>query len=107
VAYSSALDRRLVFAAGALMIALAAVALMWRPRVLAFAIAAGTVGLNMGVVNYRDISGRLHEYAAYPDASVGVGRYFVIAGAALALLLGLVTAAPRSVSRLVRPLDRQ
>lgn len=107
VAYSSALDRRLAFAAGASMIALAVVALLWRPRVLALAIAAGAIGLNMGIVGYRDISGRLHEYAAYPDASVGVGLYFVIVGAALALLLGLATAAPRSWSRFVRPFERR
>lgn len=85
------------------MIALAAAALTWRPRVLALAIAAGAIGLNMGVVNYHDISDRLHEYSAYPDASVGVGVYLVIAGGALSLLLGLVAAAPRSWSRLVRP----
>ena len=93
VAYSSGLDRALAFAAGALMIVLAAIALTWRPRVLGFAIASGVLGLNMGVVNFRDINDNLHEYADYPNASVGVGIYLVLVGGALALLVGVVTAA--------------
>jgi hypothetical protein len=95
VAYSSGLDRGLAFAAGALMIVLAAAALKWRRRVLAFATVAGVLGLNMGVVNFLDINDQLHEYASYPDATVGVGIYLVLLGGALALFLGIITLIPR------------
>ncbi len=91
VSYSSDFDRAAVFTAGALMIVLAAGALWWRPRLLAFALAPAVLGLNMAVVNFTDIDGRLYEYAHYPDASVGIGIYLVLVGATVALFLGAIT----------------
>lgn len=61
------------------------------------AIPAGAVGLNMGVVNYHDISSKRYEYDCYPHATVGTGLYLVVAGGALGLLVGLVSLVPRSL----------
>lgn len=95
VDYSSRLDRGLALGAGCLAIASAALALVWRPRVLVLAIASGALGLNMAIVNIDDISGHEFEYAAYPDAAVGAGLYLVLAGGALALAVGLSALLPR------------
>jgi hypothetical protein len=88
VEYSSGLDRGLAAAAGALAVIAAALALAWRRRALALAIPAGGLGLNVAIVNMRDIAGHQYEYAVYPEASVGVGLYAVLVGASLALVVG-------------------
>jgi hypothetical protein len=92
VTYSSRVDRGLALAAGAAVIVLALACFLWRPGVLALAIAPGALGLNMGIVNYRDIDANAYEYAAYPAASVGIGIYLVLVGAGLALIVGIVAA---------------
>jgi len=95
VGYSSRLDRGLTLAAGCLAISAAVLAAVWRPRMLVLAIASGVLGLNMAIVNIKDISGHDFEYADYPAASVGVGLYVVLAGGALALAVGLTALLPR------------
>jgi hypothetical protein len=95
VEYSSRLDRGLAFVAACLAIAAATLAVVWRPRLLVLAIAAGALGLNMAIVNIKDIRGHDFEYADYPDASVGVGLYLVLSGGALALAVGLAALLPR------------
>lgn len=90
VSYSSHLDRGLALAAGCLTLAAAALAALWRPRRLGLAIVSGVLGLNMAIVNMTDISAHHYEYARYPDATVGVGLYLVLAGGALALAAGVV-----------------
>jgi Na+-transporting NADH:ubiquinone oxidoreductase subunit NqrE len=94
VDYSSRLDRALAVAAGGLAIATATLAVVWRRRVLVLAIGSGLLGLNMAIVNIRDISRHDFEYADYPEASVGVGLYMVLAGGALALAVGLTALLP-------------
>jgi len=94
VEYSSGLDRGLALAAGALAIVAAGLAVAWRRRALALAVVAGGLGLNMAVVNIRDIAGHEYEYAAYPEASVGVGLYVVLAGSALSLAGGVASLLP-------------
>jgi len=95
VDYSSRLDRGLALGAGCLAIVAATLALVWRPRLLVLAIASGVLGLNLAIVNIKDISGHDFEYAEYPNASVGVGLYAVLAGGALALAVGLTAVLPR------------
>jgi hypothetical protein len=90
VDYSSHLDRTLAAVAGAVVIVLAAAALAWRRVVLALCILPGALGLNMGIVNVLDIERHRHEYAAYPDAAVGVGLYLVLVGGSGAVLVGLL-----------------
>jgi peptidoglycan/LPS O-acetylase OafA/YrhL len=92
VEYSSQLDRWLSFAAGTLALAVA-VAARYQPRWLAVTLVAGALGLNMAVVNIRDISGHEYEYARYPEAAVGLGLYAVLVGALLTLATGLVSLA--------------
>jgi len=58
------------------------------------AIGSGALGLNMAIVNINDISSHEFEYEEYPDAAVGVGLYLVLAGAALALAVGLAALLP-------------
>ncbi|HEU0247329.1 MAG TPA: hypothetical protein VFR38_09630 [Gaiellaceae bacterium] len=57
VDYSSRLDRGLALGAGRLAIAAATLAVVWRPRMLVLAIVSGVLGLNMAIVNIKDISG--------------------------------------------------
>lgn len=94
VAYSSTLDRRIVAACGVALVLLSAAALVWRRRLLAFALAPAVVSLNMGVVNYRDIDGHEFEFERYPEATVGVGVYLVLVGAVLALAVGGASVLP-------------
>jgi hypothetical protein len=93
VEYSSHVDRWLAFGAGAIAAAVAAVALR-EPRALLAALAAAALGLNMAIVNIRDISGHEYEYARYPQASVGLGLYLVLAGSVLALAAGIASLWP-------------
>lgn len=95
VEYSSRLDRALAFSAGMFLTALAAVAFAWRPRILALAVAPGVLGLNMAIVNIKDIAAHDFEYAAYPEATVGIGLYIVVVGGALALVVGLAALVAR------------
>jgi hypothetical protein len=88
VEYSSQLDRRLAFAAGVIAVAAAGAGLYER-RALVASLVAGALGLNMAIVNIRDIVGHGYEYARYPEAAVGLGLYAVLAGAVLALATGL------------------
>jgi len=107
VAYSSTVDRRLVFAAGVATVALGVAAFLWRQRVLVLALVPAVVGLNMGVVNFRDIDGKLYEFAGQQEASVGVGIYLVFVGGVLALAVGICSALLRQwLGRMEsRPLD--
>jgi peptidoglycan/LPS O-acetylase OafA/YrhL len=88
VEYSSQLDRWLAFAAGVLAAA-AGVAALREPRLLVSCLAAGVLGLNMAIVNIRDIAGHEYEYAAYPEASVGIGLHALLVGSLLALAAGV------------------
>jgi hypothetical protein len=94
VEYSSGLDRGLALAAGAVAAVAAGLGLKWRRRALALAFPAGILGLNMAIVNIRDIAGHDYEYVRYPEASVGVGLYAVLVGAGLALVAGVASLLP-------------
>jgi uncharacterized membrane protein YidH (DUF202 family) len=89
VPYSSTIDRGLAMAAGLLAVLVALVALWRWTSVMWLGLVAAALGLNMGIVNYIDISTHSYEYTAYPNARVGVGIYLVVAGALL-IMLGTV-----------------
>jgi hypothetical protein len=82
VPYSSSVDRRLAIAAGLLAI-LVSVGALWQPWVMWLGFVAAALGLNMGIVNYVDISAHAYEFSKYPNARVGVGIYLIIAGGVL------------------------
>jgi uncharacterized membrane protein YidH (DUF202 family) len=67
-----------------------AVVALWRwAWVMWLGLVAAPLGLNMGIVNYVDVSTLSYKYTAYPNARVGVGIYLVLVGA---LLIALGTA---------------
>jgi hypothetical protein len=99
VEYSSALDRGLALAAGAVVILSAALAVVWRRELLGLAVVGGALGLNMAIVNIRDIDGHRYEYVTYPEASVGIGLYAVLVGAVVSVLVAVASFAPLSRRR--------
>jgi hypothetical protein len=94
VSYSSQLDRGLAVAAGVLLLIVAALGFAWHRRILIASLAPAALALNMGIVNYNDITNGLYEYAAYPDAEVGVGLYLVIVGSVVAIAAGMLALVP-------------
>lgn len=91
VGYVPPHDRELAAGAGAVAGAIGLVALRL-PRLVVLAVLPALVGLNMGVVNFRDVSEHRYEFAAYPSADVGIGLYLVLAGASLLLATAIAGA---------------
>ena len=101
VGYAPPWDRELAATAG-IIGAGAGIAARRRPGAAFVAVPATLVGLVIGFVNYRDVADHRYEFAAYPEARVGVGLYLVLAGSWTALVATLIVATPWIRSRALR-----
>lgn len=94
VSYSSRLDRKIALAAGIAALLLAGVGFRTRRWPFIGGAIPGLLALDMAVVNIHDVAGHGYEYAAFPDARVGIGLYTLGVGAVLELLTSGITLLP-------------